>query len=99
MLELNNELDIYIPATEYWDNTDEDETKHHFVDIPEATIKLEHSLVSLTKWEIKWRKPYLSETEKTQEQKIDYIKCMSLNKVDDIYYSLLTEEQHEQINN
>lgn len=99
MLELNNELDIYIPATEYWDNTDEDETKHHFVDIPEAIIKLEHSLVSLTKWEIKWRKPYLSETEKTQEQKIDYIKCMSLNKVDDIYYSLLTEEQHEQINN
>ena len=61
---------------------------------------MEHSLVSLSKWESKWCKPFFSRHEKTDEEMIDYIKCMTLTKnvKDDIYYRL-TEYNVEQIKN
>ena len=87
-------LEITIDELEYWDDTDEDETKHHFATVPGVTIQLEHSLVSISKWEQKWKIPYLQEGKtKTEEQLLDYIKCMTLNKVDDTYYRLLSPEQ------
>ena len=56
-------------------------------------LSLEHSLVSLSKWESKWEKPFL-ESDKTDEEVIDYIRCMTItqNIPYDIYYNLSKEE-------
>lgn len=55
-----------------------DERIGEFVTIKGKTIQLEHSLVSISKWESKWRKPFLSKEEKTPEEVSDYIKCMTI---------------------
>lgn len=92
-------LQITIPASEeeYWD-----EAKEEFVYKTvgkEQTLSLEHSLVSLRKWESKWHKPFFDKKEKkTREEELDYIKCMTLTKnVDPEMYSNLTEENMTQI--
>lgn len=82
-------LRIIVPAVEGWD-----EAKQEFVDLkPAQTLALEHSLVSLSKWESKWCKPFVSTKDKTLEEQIDYIKCMTLtqNVSDDVYNRLSTE--------
>lgn len=85
---------IHIPATEQWD-----ETKQEFVSTKAITLQLEHSLVSLQKWESKWHKAFLSKKEKTAEETIDYIKCMTITQnVSDDVYSCLTQENINEIN-
>ena len=87
-------LEIVIPETEQWD-----EVKQEFISTKEQTLKLEHSLVSLSKWESKWCQPFLSKKEKTVEQTIDYIKCMTLTQnVDPNVYNLLTKDNILKIN-
>lgn len=86
-------LEITIPATEQWD-----ERISEFVITEEQTLQLEHSLVSLADWESKWCKPFMSREEKTFEETIDYIKCMTLNKVDPDIYKCLTNDNISQIN-
>lgn len=67
-------LRIEIPISpEGWD-----EEKQEFVEPKIQTLQLEHSLVSLSKWESKWCKPFFSTTDKTYEEVLDYIKCMTL---------------------
>ena len=87
-------LQITVPATEQWD-----ESKQEFIYTKEQTLLLEHSLVSLSKWESKWCKSFLSSKEdKTNEETIDYIRCMTLNKnVDPNVYYCLTKENIKQI--
>lgn len=46
----------------------------------ECTLTLEHSLVSVSKWEAKWKKPFLSTKELTREESVDYIRCMTLTQ-------------------
>ncbi len=76
-----------------------DEEKEEFVPATTQVLRLEHSLVSLSKWESKWNKPFLGKGEKTLEETIDYIKCMTLTKnVDPIVYARLTPENITQIN-
>ena len=70
-------IKIHIPAQDLWD-----ETRSEFIPIKEHDLLLEHSLVSLTKWERKWHKPFLSPEEKTQEETMDYIRCMIVNDED-----------------
>lgn len=53
-----------------------------FITVPGQTIRLEHSLVSVSKWESKWHKPFISRIDKTEDETLDYIRCMSLD--DDI---------------
>ena len=87
-------LQITIPASEGWD-----ENKQEFVDVKEQTLQLEHSLVSLSKWESKWCKAFFSKKEKTYEETLDYIKCMTLTQnVRPEVYEHLTRENVEQIN-
>lgn len=52
-----------------------------FVDIPATKLTLEHSLISISKWESKWHQPYMSDTAKTRDQELDYIRCMVIGKL------------------
>lgn len=76
-----------------------DEDRQMFVQIPGKIIQLEHSLLSISKWESKWHKPFISKEEKTLEETIDYIKCMTLSPdVNDDVYLGLTNENIKEIN-
>ena len=88
-------LKIEIPISpEGWD-----ERKQEFVEPQTKVLELEHSLISLSKWESKWCKPFLSSKEKTFEEIIDYVKCMTLtSNVDPDVYNHLTSENISQIN-
>ena len=87
-------LTITIPATEEFD-----EVKGEFVYTKEHTLQLEHSLISISKWESKWCKPFLAKGDKTFEETIDYIKCMTLNKnISDEVYGCLTKDNVAAIN-
>ena len=88
-------LRITIPiVAEGWD-----EEKEEFVDGVEQTIELEHSLLSLSKWESKWCKSFIESKDKTEEETLDYIRLMTLtpNVHPDVYH-LLSKENVEQIN-
>lgn len=86
-------LQITIPAGTLWDEGIEE-----FVSTKEQTLQLEHSLVSLSKWESKWHKPFLSDKEKTFEETIDYIRCMTITQnVKPEVYLFLTKENVDQI--
>ena len=82
-------LQIIIPAEERWD----EEHEEFIVSKKEQKLMLEHSLVSLSKWESKWQVPFLSKKEKTYEETLDYIKCMTItqNVSDDVYKRLTSE--------
>lgn len=88
-------LEIEVAAHEGWDPE-----KEEFVKAPGTTLRLEHSLVSLSKWESKYKKPYLKDDkERTREEILDYIKCMTITQnVPDEVYSLLTEQDLKKIN-
>lgn len=86
-------LQITIPAGTLWYEGIEE-----FVSTKEKTLQLEHSLVSLSKWESKWHKPFLSDKEKTFEETIDYIRCMTITQnVKPEVYLFLTKENVDQI--
>ena len=88
-------LQITIPPVELWD-----EEKQEFSMSKEYTLQLEHSLVSLSKWESKWCKPFLTKEPKTYEETLDYIKCMTLTQnVKPEVYGYLTRANVDDINN
>lgn len=79
-------ISIVVPAAELFDSK-----TGEFIEIKETALNLEHSLISISKWESKWHKPYLSSNEKTKEEAIDYVRCMTLNGgVDPNVYKALT---------
>ena len=87
-------LQLTVPATEQWD-----EQKQEFIQTREQTLQLEHSLVSLSKWESKWNKPFLTKNEKTYEETLDYIKCMTIRRnVAPTVYTCLTNRHIEAVN-
>lgn len=81
-------LKIILPELELYD-----ESKEEFIEIKGQTIALEHSLVSISKWESKWKVPFLNNKNMTAEQIIDYIRCMTLTQnVNPLLYTNLTSE-------
>ena len=87
-------LQITVPISpEGWD-----EERQEFVDPQVKTLQLEHSLVSISKWESKWHKAFLSKKDKTEEEIFDYVKCMTLTQnVDPSVYEHLTVDNVNQI--
>lgn len=86
---------VTIPAREYYD-----EDKNEFVLTKETRLTLKHSLISLSKWESKWKKPFLdSKVPKTRAETLDYIRCMTLTQnVDPLVYESVDAELMDQIN-
>lgn len=83
-------LKIVVPAAVIGEQYDE--AKNEFIPITtkQQTLSLEHSLVSLSKWEARWRKPYLTKEPKTKIEFMDYVRCMTLTQnVDPNVYAVL----------
>lgn len=87
-------LTIVVPEAEMFNEA----TQEFFYTKPQ-TLKLEHSLLSLSKWESKWKKPFLGRNEKTPEEMLDYIRCMTINSgVDPAIYMNLDVSSIKKIN-
>lgn len=87
-------LKITIPGREMFN-----EKTHEFFYTKEYTLQLEHSLVSVSKWESKWNKPFLGKQAKTIEETIDYIRCMTITQnISPDVYNNLTQENIDEIN-
>lgn len=87
-------LVIEIPKRDFWD-----EEKEEFVYSEPFTLELEHSLVSLAKWEAIWEKPFLGPKEKTTEEIVGYINCMTVSpNVPPEIYQRLTDENLTAVN-
>lgn len=88
-------LQICVHETELFD-----EETNEFVHINATTLKLEHSLLSISKWEAKWHKPFISDEKKTQKEMLDYIRCMTISQnVDNNVYLALSEMNFVEIKN
>lgn len=89
-------LTITIPAkSDVWDEENE-----KFISTEETTIVLEHSLLSLSKWESKWKKSFLSDiVKKTNEEIFDYIRCMGIEEYDPMFFNSLSREDINRISN
>ena len=86
-------LYIKLLATEQYD-----EVNDKFFTSKEQTLCLEHSLVSISKWESKWLKPFLSKVDKTIDETIDYIRCMTITKnVDHDIFNLISNDNIKQV--
>lgn len=86
-------LTIHVPETELYDPV-----RNRFITVKAQTLVLEHSLLSISKWESKWHKAYLSMEEKTQEEVLDYLRCMTLTpNVDPNVYLAITTANVAQI--
>lgn len=88
-------IKITLGGTDLWD-----EEHERFIESPEpVTLKLEHSLISISKWEMEYEKPFLTDDQKTKEEFIYYIKCMTINSgVPDNIYKFITNSDIEKIN-
>lgn len=80
-------LPLKIPSFEYYD-----EKKGEFGRTKDTTLLLEHSLIAVAKWESKWNLPFLGRRDKTVDQCIDYVRCMTTNPGVNpvVYYGLTT---------
>lgn len=91
-------LKIIVPGEELYDPI-----KERFYIIKSTELTLEHSLISLSKWEMKHKKPFLPSSplapvKVTPEEMLDYIRCMTLTQnVDPNVYNALTKENIEEI--
>lgn len=87
-------LNITIPKKELFN-----EKTNEFIYTNEYKLQLEHSLVSISKWESKWNKPFLNDKqEKTIKETIDYIKCMTITQnIPDNVYTYLSPNNISEI--
>lgn len=75
-----------------------DDIKGEFIRLGTSFLDLEHSLISISKWESKWNKAFLGKEAKTDDEIIDYIRCMTISKnVDNRVYDLLKKHHVLQI--
>lgn len=86
-------LEIIIPDEEIYNSK-----TNEFFYVTGGKLVLEHSLISLSKWECKYHKPFLGREGKSQEELLYYIKCMTINPPKDPnIYLVLREEEIKRI--
>lgn len=86
-------LGITVPGTEFWD-----EATERFIVTPKTDLLLEHSLVSISKWESITEKPFLGDEKKSKAETLEYVKCMTISPVDKVeVYTGLTTQNFEAI--
>lgn len=87
-------LELLVEGSEFFDESTGEFTKNK-----PTILNLEHSLLSVSKWESKWHVSFFSDKPKTLAQSIDYVRCMTINRdVDPIVYTRLTNEHFKKIN-
>ena len=86
-------LTIEVPEREFYN-----EVTGEFDYVAKTTLQLEHSLISLSKWESKWKKPFLEQDNLSRAELLDYIRCMTINQhVDPKAYSVIPNTELERI--
>lgn len=86
-------LTITVPAKEYYV-----EKLNQFRYEKERTLTIEHSLISIKKWEQKYHRSFFNDKDKkTSEEMMDYVRCMALGTVDPMTYVMLTRENIQEI--
>ena len=86
-------LEITIPETEMFDNS-----KNEFINIKQQTLQLEHSLISLSKWEAKWKKPFVGNKDIQPQEFVVYIRCMCITpKVDPMVFEYIPTDIFKKI--
>ena len=86
-------LDLYVPGKEFWNSE-----LQEFIYTKDITLHLKHSLVSLTRWEQHYKRRFLDDGPKNEEEYRFYIQCMSLNKdVDPLVYTVLQEDDVKKV--
>ena len=94
-------LVIEVPARELFD-----EAGSQFLYTPKTVLNLEHSLLSVSKWESKWKRPYLFQpvlteeaNRKTKAEEMDYIRCMTITnkELDPNIYRVLNAAELKRI--
>lgn len=86
-------LPIEIPPAELWD-----EKKQEFVNFKGQSLVLEHSLISVSRWEAKFNKPFFTKDKKTKYELDEYIKCMTITQnVPNEAYHYLTSKNYKDI--
>jgi len=87
-------LTIVVPGVEMFD-----EKSQEFITKDDVTLDLEHSLISLSKWESIYEKPFLGKGERTSEEILGYVKAMTLtSNVPDAVFLKLSEDNVMAIN-
>lgn len=86
-------LIVSVPHYEFWD-----EAANEFRYVEQQDLVLEHSLVSISKWEALHKKPFLSNEPKTSDEIVDYIRCMTLSDdVSPLVYKMLKDDDYAKI--
>ena len=86
-------LHIEIPDVEYFD-----ENTNTFFTNKGCAVCMEHSLLSISKWESKWHIPFISDSPKTVEQTLDYYRCMTITQnVSPSVYKNINEQLNQKI--
>lgn len=86
-------LKLHVPSLELFDNRTSE-----FITIHGGEVRLEHSLLSVYRWESKWEKPFLVPKPKTREESIDYIRCMVIeSEIDPDLFSYFPDSILEQV--
>lgn len=87
-------LTIVVPAASLFNDT-----TGEFIETKETRLQMEHSLLAVSRWESKWHKPYLGDDERTFEEQLDYVRCMTITpNVDPNVYLALTPTNILEIN-
>ena len=90
-------LKIIVPKQELFDEASQ---TFSYTPFDSTTLTLEHSLLSISKWESAWHKPFISDDEKTKEELDSYIQCMTINQnVHPDVYKYLTRKNYDDIKN
>lgn len=86
-------LELHLPAEEVFDRKESKIYK-----LPEITLRLEHSLLTISKWETIWELPFLSEEKKTNDQLHSYVSIMAGGNLEEETLNRLGQSHYEKLN-